>query len=98
VKISVELREDAGELGFSVSDDGRGFDASAAHSGAGLENMRDRVGAFDGRLSVASTPGHGTVVSGAVPLTTATPSLPAADSATKPADHGRCQASPETQA
>jgi hypothetical protein len=30
--------------------------------------MRDRVGALDGRLSIITAPGHGTVVFGSVPL------------------------------
>jgi signal transduction histidine kinase len=68
VQIAVMVREDADELSFEVSDDGPGFDASDAHTGTGLQNMRDRVGALNGHISIVTTPGHGTTVSGSVPL------------------------------
>jgi signal transduction histidine kinase len=68
VQVSVALHETGGELRFEVSDDGAGFDLSLAHDGTGLQNMRDRLGAVDGRISIRSAPGRGTVVSGVVPL------------------------------
>jgi signal transduction histidine kinase len=68
VHVTVVLREDADELTFEVSDDGAGFDPAQPHGGTGLQNMRDRVGALDGRVSISAQPGRGTVVSGAVPL------------------------------
>jgi signal transduction histidine kinase len=61
----VHLWEEAGGLLFEVADDGRGFDASAG-DGAGLTNMRDRLGAVGGTLRVESTPGQGTRIHGAV--------------------------------
>jgi glucose-6-phosphate-specific signal transduction histidine kinase len=51
------------------ADDGPGFDASKAHYGAGLQNIRDRLGALDGRLSTLdarnahSRGGHGATAS-----------------------------------
>jgi signal transduction histidine kinase len=68
VHISVALREDDDELSFEVTDDGPGFDPSEANGGTGLQNMRDRVGALDGRVTIVTTIGHGTAVSGSVPL------------------------------
>jgi signal transduction histidine kinase len=69
VRISIALREDADELSFEVTDDGPGFDASTPADGIGLQNMRDRLGALDGRLAVFSSPDRGgTRVSGAIPL------------------------------
>jgi signal transduction histidine kinase len=68
VQIDVALREDERALSFDVTDDGAGFDPAATRGGAGMQNMRDRVGALDGRLTIASSPGEGTVVSGSVPL------------------------------
>jgi signal transduction histidine kinase len=68
VQVSVTLRENADELSFEVSDDGPGFDPAEPHAGMGLQNMRDRLGALDGQLSIATEPGRGTVVSGSVPL------------------------------
>jgi LytS/YehU family sensor histidine kinase len=52
---------------FEVADNGRGFDASAS-DGAGLTNLRDRLGAVGGTLRVESTPGQGTRIHGAVPV------------------------------
>jgi signal transduction histidine kinase len=43
-----------------VADRGRGFDASAAPTGAGLWFARQRVEAVGGRLDLASIPGRGT--------------------------------------
>ena len=66
--VTVELRESDG-LRFEVIDDGEGFDVEAHGEGAGLTNMRDRIEAVGGSLSVRSAPGGGTVVSGSVPST-----------------------------
>jgi signal transduction histidine kinase len=63
------VHEDAGgSLSFEVSDDGAGFDPIDAHDGMGLLDLRDRIDAAGGRLSIKSAPGHGTVVSGSVPF------------------------------
>jgi signal transduction histidine kinase len=93
VRISIELREDADGLSFEVRDDGPGFEASAASGGMGLQNMRDRVGALDGRLTITRAGNHGTIVSGAIPLWTSENSpgsrtsgeLPHADAGADPA-------------
>ena len=68
VRITVALHQHSDELIFDVTDDGLGFDASQPRAGAGLQNMRDRLGALDGRLSIVTAPGGGTTVAGAVPL------------------------------
>ena len=73
VQITVTLRRRANELSFQVTDNGAGFDAAHTSPGAGLHNMRDRLGALDGRLSIDTAPGHGTTVAGFVPLHTTTP-------------------------
>ena len=44
---------------------------SGSTVGSGLRGMRDRLELFGGRLDLASTPGQGTVLSAAVPLTDA---------------------------
>ena len=64
---TVELHDDGTELGFTVSDDGLGFDPSSVVYGTGLQGITDRLGAIDGRLVVESAPGRGTVVTGHVP-------------------------------
>jgi signal transduction histidine kinase len=67
----ITMREDEGALLFEVADDGAGFDmATGAHLGHGFVNMTDRVGAIGGTVSVESTPGGGTTISGRVPLAT----------------------------
>jgi signal transduction histidine kinase len=69
VRIFIALREHPGRLNFQVCDDGPGFDASTARGGMGLQNMRDRLGALDGRLSISTAHRGGTTVSGSIPLT-----------------------------
>jgi signal transduction histidine kinase len=54
-------------LHFDVRDDGPGFRTDGVH-GRGLRNMHDRIEAVGGQLSVESEPGHGTRVTGTIPL------------------------------
>ncbi|MGB9112608.1 MAG: histidine kinase, partial [Acidimicrobiales bacterium] len=66
---TVRVHEREGTLFFDVVDDGAGFDMNGAKGhGAGFVNMRDRVGAIGGTLSVQSAPGKGTKISGHLPL------------------------------
>jgi hypothetical protein len=62
VIVTVSLHVDDNELRFELADDGPGFHATDGRGGAGLENMHDRLGTLDGRLSIVSAPGAGTVV------------------------------------
>jgi signal transduction histidine kinase len=64
--ISISLKQDQA-LRFQVRDDGGGFNARETNGGAGLTNMRDRLVAVGGELSIRSSE-TGTVVSGSVPL------------------------------
>jgi len=66
-RVIVRLGEEDGDLTFSVSDDGQGFDVEAAPKGSGLQNMADRVEALGGNLEVRSAPGEGTTVIGRIP-------------------------------
>jgi signal transduction histidine kinase len=65
VQVSVH---DDGALRFQVRDNGAGFVSDEVSAGAGFTNMRDRVAAVGGELSIRSEPGAGTVVAGAIPL------------------------------
>jgi signal transduction histidine kinase len=56
-----------GELRFLVHDDGPGTTPDRLEGGAGLTNMRDRISAIGGQLTIASSPGLGTTVRGRVP-------------------------------
>jgi len=62
----VRIWEDAGGLLFEVCDDGAGFQTNPDSEGAGLTNMRDRLGAVGGTLRVQSD-GRGTRIHGVVP-------------------------------
>ena len=54
------------DLRMGVTDDGGGFDSAAVHlhpeRGIGLRNMRERLAAIGGRLSIQAEPGHGTQI------------------------------------
>jgi signal transduction histidine kinase len=67
-RATLRVWQEQGGLLFEVADDGAGFANGDGQGGAGLANMRDRIGALGGRLTIASTPGHGTSVSGIIPL------------------------------
>jgi len=64
----VRLWEDGGLLIFQISDSGVGFAVGATPQGHGLLNMRDRLAAVGGTLSVRSGVSLGTVVKGCVPI------------------------------
>jgi signal transduction histidine kinase len=71
-RVTVSLAEDDA-LRFDIRDDGDGFDTQSTASGAGLANMRDRLAAIGGELTIESMPGGGSVVSGSVPLSSGRP-------------------------
>jgi signal transduction histidine kinase len=69
----VRIWEESGGLLFSVSDNGPGFNAEKARSGHGFVNMADRLGAIGGTVRWESQPGHGSTISGSIPLTSTPP-------------------------
>jgi signal transduction histidine kinase len=66
-RVSVRAWDTTQALRFDVCDTGCGFDLSRASGGAGLGNMRDRIAALGGTLTLESSPMHGTSVHGSVP-------------------------------
>ena len=66
--VRVHVWEGDAELRFEVEDDGVGFDASTSAGGAGLTNMRDRLGAVGGTITIESALGKGSRVRGVVPI------------------------------
>jgi histidine kinase/DNA gyrase B/HSP90-like ATPase len=58
----------ASTLDFEVRDNGAGFDPAAVTTGHGLLNMRDRLNAIGGHLTIHSRPGDGTQVIASIPL------------------------------
>jgi len=76
----VRIWEGAGGLLFEVCDDGAGFVTNGLADGAGLTNMRDRLGAVGGTVRVDSDGAHGTRIQGVVPASgpfNRTPVVPA---------------------
>jgi signal transduction histidine kinase len=67
VKATVSIRLEQAAIAFEISDDGCGFLNGQTPEG-GLRRMIDRINALGGRLEVDSEPGHGTRVSGTLPL------------------------------
>ena len=67
-RADIRLSCSDGSLQFTVADDGAGFDTAAAQDGTGLQGMADRLAALGGTLQIRSQPGHGTAVSGRLPV------------------------------
>ncbi len=67
-RATIRVWRDDDQLGFSVIDDGRGFDPDVTSRGAGLQNMADRLAALGGSLVVRSEPGVGTTIEGRAPV------------------------------
>jgi signal transduction histidine kinase len=65
-KVSIVLSASNGDLTFSVTDDGRGFDPSTTSYGTGLQGMADRLTALGGTVEIRSKPGEGTAVVGSI--------------------------------
>jgi len=60
---TVRIEDRPESVVLEISDDGRGFDATAHRPGHfGLESMRGRAAAIDGELTIGSEAGGGTVV------------------------------------
>ena len=65
--VVITLMQTPTRFHFEIRDDGPGF-GPGARTGRGLQNMRDRIEAVEGTLTVDSAPGHGTRVRGDVDL------------------------------
>lgn len=63
---TVTVREEDGALVFEVAADGAGSEAATTEWD--LARLQDRVEALGGRLTVVSASGHGTRVSGSLPM------------------------------
>jgi signal transduction histidine kinase len=74
-RVLVEVRTNASQqqLRLTVTDNGCGFEPSAAHSGFGLKSMAARLQEIQGELSVTST-GAGTTLTAVVPIARVTTS------------------------
>ncbi len=63
-RIEIEVRLDGDTLVTEIRDDGAG---GADVAGGGLRGLADRLAALDGRLSVESPDGDGTILRAEVP-------------------------------
>jgi signal transduction histidine kinase len=66
-KVRIDFHLDDGRLHVDVTDNGSG--GADIGGGSGLHNLRDRVRALNGELTVQSAFGSGTTVSASIPLT-----------------------------
>jgi len=55
-------------ISFTIGDDGRGFDMRNAKKGIGLNNIRKRVEALNGKLTIITAPGEGCVLISEIPF------------------------------
>jgi Signal transduction histidine kinase len=61
--INVQLIiDDDGLVSLSVQDDGKGFNTNEATSGTGLHNIQAHVSAYNGKMTIYSSPGNGTEI------------------------------------
>ncbi len=72
-RVRISLWQRAGVLDMCVEDDGVGFELGMSgsplrHAGLGILGMRERAGMLGGKLSIVSSPGHGTQVAMTLPL------------------------------
>ena len=65
---TIALSSPGGQLAFTVTDDGDGFDTTHITGGTGLQGMADRLAAAGGTLHLRSQPGHGTTITGTLPV------------------------------
>lgn len=54
-QINVQLIQEDERISFTVQDNGTGFDQTAVFEGMGLQNIRQRVDAFQGKMEVYSS-------------------------------------------
>jgi signal transduction histidine kinase len=61
-RVDVVIAQAGGRRIVTVTDDGSGFERESEPSGQGLENMKLRAEAIEGRLRLSSQPGRGTAI------------------------------------
>jgi len=67
-RLAVSMSRQDGHVELAVRDAGTGFDPAAAHVGAGLTHIRDRVAELGGTVDIDSAPGCGAAVIVWVPV------------------------------
>ena len=59
---AVLIRQDGDKLSITVEDNGIGVDPEHVHEGIGLQNLKYRIQALQGEISIMSAPGRNTTV------------------------------------
>jgi signal transduction histidine kinase len=59
-RVWIRLRSENDHVALSVEDNGVGYDAERITKGVGLDSMKERLAAVDGRLEISSRPSQGT--------------------------------------
>ena len=67
--LELRINKTGGNLEFSVSDNGKGFDAVMVRRGNGLDNMQKRADEIGAKLTVESKQNEGAMVSMQVKIT-----------------------------
>ncbi len=68
-RIDIQLMVDSEQAILTVSDNGQGMNVSEqATTGMGLQNIRDRIAEYDGRMDIISSPANGTEINVTLPL------------------------------
>jgi signal transduction histidine kinase len=58
-QVSIQVRQEAGQLMVTITDDGQGFDPQTNTTGFGLQGMRERTLGLGGEWQLHSSPGRG---------------------------------------
>ena len=67
--VLITLKEENNKIYLSITDDGKGFDASVQSKGIGFINIYNRVDAFGGDMELISSHGNGCILRINFPLT-----------------------------
>jgi signal transduction histidine kinase len=73
-RIRVRLEQAKGEIKFSITDNGVGFDVGRKHKGLGLVSMRERIEGSGGNLLFRTKAGQGTMIRASWPVNITTDS------------------------
>jgi signal transduction histidine kinase len=66
--VKIKAYQDTQEIILEITDDGKGFEVNAHHTGFGLRGMRERVQILGGELQIKSTLGKGTQIRVWIPM------------------------------
>ncbi|HEX9514111.1 MAG TPA: PAS domain S-box protein [Puia sp.] len=65
---TIQLKKEPDHLELTMQDNGIGFDMKKKSSGIGLRNIKNRVGLYNGTVTIDSEPGKGCILRITIPL------------------------------